>query len=249
MVAGAVSEYSDAGSVFLFRRVQGGWEQVQEIVPSVRLPADHFGASVALSGSTLLVGAPGNYHLPGKIFRFEVVGTQFVETGCFQGGLRGADSLGSTVSVHGEDAFIGSQSWRGYLFRLGFEHVESFCPTTPNSTGHAGSLAVEGCDSHSGASLMLVASDLPPGVLARGFFGATATQVPYGDGFRCVGGTIRRLPGGVVNRAGEFATEVDFAAVGSQLPPGTTRYFQVFHRDHVGTGVNLTNALSIGITP
>ena len=136
------------------------------------------------------------------------------------------------------------------IYRLGFEEQIAFCPTTPNSTGMSGSLAALGCDSLSGAKFTLAGSALPPGVLVRGLFGANATQVPYGDGFRCVGSPLFRLPSAETDAAGSFSIEVDFSSgPASNLTAGRTWNFQAIHRDRVGAGLNLTNALAIGITP
>ena len=49
---------SSAGSVYVFERDGGGvWNQTQKIVPSDREAGDEFGWSVAISGSTLIVGS------------------------------------------------------------------------------------------------------------------------------------------------------------------------------------------------
>lgn len=47
----------DAGSAYIFQRVDGEWIQRARLVASDRLPGDQFGRSVALSGSTVVVGA------------------------------------------------------------------------------------------------------------------------------------------------------------------------------------------------
>jgi hypothetical protein len=250
LVVGAAPYSGGPGSVVVFRWMSGGWQQVQEIVPQAREPHDGFGASLALSGSTLLVGAPGALNWNGKVFRFEDDGTQFVERDSFDRGIREYDRFGTAVSLDGEDAFLGGEQGMGYLYRLGFEHADAYCPTTPNSTGAHGTLAVEGCDSFSASSFTLVASRLPPDVLALCFYGASAAQVPYGDGFRCVGPRIHRLPGGETDTAGNFTCSLDFGAASTTpVEAGSTWYFQALHRDRVGSGLNLTNALSIGITP
>jgi hypothetical protein len=87
-------------------------------------------------------------------------------------------------------------------------------------------------------------------VLARCFVGASATQVPYGDGFRCAGSPLYRLPWSVTDGGGSFAIEVDFASgLASHLSARRTWNFQAFHRDRVGAGLNLTNAVSVVLTP
>ena len=52
-----------AGSAYIFERnASGTWAQVQKMVRSDRESSDHFGLSVALSGSYALVGAPLENH-------------------------------------------------------------------------------------------------------------------------------------------------------------------------------------------
>lgn len=138
------------------------------------------------------------------------------------------------------------------FYRLGFAEASSFCPTTPNSTEVPGSLAVEGCDSLAGARLSLVASHLPPGALGLVLFGTSTTQQPLGDGYRCIGTRFHRLPVAVADASGTLVHDVDFESrPGSLVTSGRTWSFQAFFRDpgSSGAGLNLTNALSIGITP
>jgi hypothetical protein len=226
------------------------WVLPQHIVPTNSAPGDRFGSSVALSGTTLLVGAteqgaPGR----GKVHRFEHDGTSFVEVGHF-GPEDGVDGLGYHIAFQREDAIISSFGTVSF-YRLGFADQSSFCPTTPNSTGSAGSLVVEGCDSLDGQRFTLVADRLPPGVLGVCFFGANTTQVPFGDGFRCVGLPFFRLPSATSDAAGRLIHDIDFSSgPASTITAGRTWHFQAYHRDPgTGTQLNLTNALSIGITP
>lgn len=246
LVAGARGNYSSGGRVEVFHRQGTAWVPIQTIVPSDSSAGDDFGYSVALSGGTLLVGAPGG---SGRVYRYDHDGTSFVESGSF-GAEGSSQSFGFAVAVQREDAIVSAFQSVG-VYRLGFAHAASFCTTTPNSTGSPGSLAVEGCDSASGQRLTLVASALPPGVLARAFFGAATTRVPFGDGFLCIGAPLFRLPAGAADAAGRFVHDVDFASTpAGHLVAGSTWHFQVFHRDPgAGAGLNLTNAFSIGITP
>ena len=246
LVVGAAIAVEEPGIVKVFERQSGVWQEVQSVFPLYRHDHDQFGTAVALDGATLLVGAPGSWDVDsGRVYRFEHDGTRFVE----RGAIGPSYQFGTSVSVHGEDAFLGDLYY-AYLYRLGFEHVQAFCPTTPNSTGAHGALVAEGCDSVSGEEVWLVATGLPPSVTARCFFGGSSAQAPYGDGFRCVGNPLFRLPVGETNGAGAFATGIEFDEIpGSNLAAGRTWYFQALHRDHVGAGMNLTNALSVILTP
>ena len=52
---------SQAGSAYVFRRSGTVWAQTQKLIPVAAVPlGDHFGESVAVSGSTLAVGASGD---------------------------------------------------------------------------------------------------------------------------------------------------------------------------------------------
>jgi hypothetical protein len=238
------------GFVQIFRDGPNGWQPTQRIVPRQGYPDDEFGASLAWSGSTLLVAATSRFGGRGAVHRFDHDGTQFVETAAFRPEAA-TSSFGYRVALDGEDAFIGGHPHL-FLYRLGFAERRSFCPATANSSGVAGTLAIEGCDSCSGRELTLDVHSLPPSVLAVPFFGTEVAPVPFGDGFRCVGGRLSRFPSEVASAAGDLAHEVDFdAPAASRLAPGTTWSFQVLYRDpgSAGARINLTNAVAVGITP
>ncbi len=55
---GKNNEYS-AGSVIIFKNIAGAWQRVKKIVAADRGAYDYFGASVAISGNTIVVGAYG----------------------------------------------------------------------------------------------------------------------------------------------------------------------------------------------
>jgi len=49
---------ADAGAVYVFRKVGASWTQVAKVIASDGANGDDFGASIALKGDTLVVGAP-----------------------------------------------------------------------------------------------------------------------------------------------------------------------------------------------
>lgn len=77
--------------------------------------------------------------------------------------------------------------------------------------------------------------------------------MPFGDGFRCVGGPMFRLPFQTSSALGVMAAAVDFATgVGSAIDAGETWYFQCWHRDAAGpggSGFNLSNGLQVEFCP
>jgi hypothetical protein len=87
-----------------------------------------------------------------------------------------------------------------------------------------------------------------------------ANTALYGDGLRCIGGVLKRLysrnaVNGVVSMpgAGDPSVTARSAALGDPIAPGSTRYYQVYHRDPapgfcpapLGSTFNVTNAYRI----
>jgi hypothetical protein len=69
-----------------------------------------------------------------------------------------------------------------------------------------------------------------------------ATGLVYGDGIRCAGGALKRLykknaSQGTVSAPGpgDLSIRARSAAAGDTIPPGATRYYQVYYRDPVPT--------------
>ncbi len=91
--------------------------------------------------------------------------------------------------------------------------------------------------------------------------GSTAiAPVGFGDGLRCVGGSLKRMyvhsaSGGVVSApmAGDLSISARSAALGDVIHPGETRYYQTYYRDPVsgfcpspqGDGWNVSSGLAI----
>lgn len=121
-----------------------------------------------------------------------------------------------------------------------------------NSTGSGAGLTMAGTNSSSADDLRLRASGLVPGQTALLFTGTSPVNSglgnTLGDGLLCIGGSIVRLETRVPNPAGEATWGPGL--IGAQgWAPGSTRYFQVWYRDSVGSpcgsGFNLTNGLRV----
>ena len=89
-------------------------------------------------------------------------------------------------------------------------------------------------------TLVLHASDMLPSVSALAIQGSALLYEPvnFGDGLRCIGGTLRRMyVGQAVGSALDFPGPTDpsisqrSAALGDPLLPGTVRTYQVVYRD------------------
>ena len=96
----------------------------------------------------------------------------------------------------------------------------------------------------------LSAIGCPPGVNGIFYLGNTQIQLPFGEGFRCIGGTTPRIsPGVTTDGAGQVSLELDFT-----LPYGTHVQgggpgvnYQFYYRDLAGgpAGFNLSDALRV----
>jgi hypothetical protein len=129
----------------------------------------------------------------------------------------------------------------------------NYCVGAPNSAGSGASLGYEGTWALSNNDLRLRASACPPNHFGLFFYGANASQVPFGNGFLCVGGGLKRLTPPKSTGAGGIATfDCDYTTPpmnsgSGQITAGSTWRFQFWYRDVPGGGAffNLSDGLAI----
>jgi hypothetical protein len=123
-VVGAPDAQHGAGRAYVFARVATGWAQVAELQGSDTSAGGYFGASVAVSGRTIVVGAPGhgvglppfgNVHAaasgPGKsgsayVFTDTPTGWRQVERLEGSGAATEAGAFGYSVAISGATAVV-----------------------------------------------------------------------------------------------------------------------------------------------
>lgn len=131
--------------------------------------------------------------------------------------------------------------------------IASYCVAAPNSVGPGAVLSASGTSSVSANDLVLNAFGCPPNKTGLFFYGTATAQVPLGNGFRCVGGTISRLPGLTTNIFGDATFKLDLTQLpsGGGISAGDTRYFQLWYRDPAGGGAffNESDGLSVHFCP
>jgi hypothetical protein len=144
---------------------------------------------------------------------------------------------------------------------LGFQDncaTLEFCIGAPNSLGHGSTIASTGTTSIAANTFTLNAAGCPPHVNGFFFYGSHASEVPLGDGFRCVAGSVFRLgPALQTNASGDVSRLVNFNAppAGSgpgQINPGSTWYFQWYYRNvggPLGSNFNLSDGLRADFCP
>ncbi len=126
-IVGAVGESHDtlggsysasAGSAYIFRRINGVWEEQQKIVASDRHSSDEFGSSVAISGDYAIVGAwkededtAGGAMLSeaGSAYIFkQTAGVWEEQTKIVPGSRKSGDRFGWSVAISGDYAAVGA---------------------------------------------------------------------------------------------------------------------------------------------
>ena len=68
VVVGAYDHAKDAGRAYVFAKTAAGWKQVAELKGSDTVANDYFGWSVAISGTTAIVGAVGHAMYEGTAY-------------------------------------------------------------------------------------------------------------------------------------------------------------------------------------
>ncbi len=128
--------------------------------------------------------------------------------------------------------------------------VITYCSTSPNTVGPGARIGMGGSPFISSNNLVLIADDVPTNQFGIFYYGPLQNEVPFGSGYRCVGGSTRRLP--VVN-SGSLGVAVYYLdllnqpAHPHQITPGDTWNFQYWYRDPSdgNAGFNLSDGLSI----
>jgi T5SS/PEP-CTERM-associated repeat protein len=128
-----------------------------------------------------------------------------------------------------------------------------------NSTLSGAHLSAAGSRSVARDDLVLTAMNLPPSQPGLFFMGRSIAAAPFGDGLRCVGGTLYRFPIAQASGAGLISlgpglagyASTHFPAAG-QIMAGQVRSFQCWYRDPgtpCGSAVNLSNAVELVFAP
>jgi hypothetical protein len=120
---GSALKTNDCGRVYVFEETAGVWKQAAELKGSDTVVGDDFSGSVAISGTTAIVGAP-NHAVGGRVYVFRPtagVWKQVIE-------LKGSDTVakdgfGGSVAISGTTAVIGARNHdnlagRAYVFTV-----------------------------------------------------------------------------------------------------------------------------------
>jgi len=110
-VVGAPGAVSRSGAAYVYTGSGGTWTQQAQLAETYRYPGDAFGASVAISGSTAVVGAPApQTSRPGAAYVFATgpSGTLAPQATLTAADGVGGDALGWSVAVSGSTVLAGA---------------------------------------------------------------------------------------------------------------------------------------------
>jgi hypothetical protein len=268
----AVGSQSLVGTVQMFAWNGSMWNREAAIAPDIEayFPYSNlgvrlldFGFAIDLDGDRLVGTAPdffGRVSRAGAAWLFERDSSGWHQRGRFfkEAGFAG-DEFGMDIALSGDtivttadtstDAVMVHDIAMGQNFR--------YCEAAPNSVfpegaqiGWEGSLSVA-------TNEFQVRISRTPATFGLFFYGTSATQTPFGDGFLCVASPLVRLSGALsFNGLSPTLIDLDlsqFPNNGStiSITPGDTLYFQSWFRDTVGggSGFNASNGLSVQFCP
>ncbi|MCY2961169.1 MAG: hypothetical protein NTY35_13495 [Planctomycetota bacterium] len=127
---------------------------------------------------------------------------------------------------------------------------QSFCVAAPNSVGGGAQMGYAGTGNLVLNNLQLFVYACPPNVSGLFFYGPNATQVPFGNGFRCVSGSTFRLGVQTTDSFGDATRVLDLGSLPSgPALAGQVWKFQFWYRNPAagGAGFNLSNGLSVTV--
>lgn len=216
--------------------------------------------ALLLHAQMLLDGANDAYLAAGTLFDMAVCKVNSdgssAWTATTPGGYARSIALGNTP---GSLFVVGGQTAR-LVEPGGNPDVYSFCQTSPNSFGPGAVLSQTGSLSIAANAFTLQASGSVPGSLGLMYYGGAEVQLPFGDGFKCVGsgalGTFRLVPAVPADASGNVVRPLDFTvppanAGPGAITPGGTYKFQWWYRDVPAgqSGFNLSDGLSVTFHP
>lgn len=278
---------SGSGAAHVYRLLESGWTlegYLQPDIPDSRL----FGADVALEDDRVLVGAPWDEELAsfdGAAFEFEYIEGEWVQTAkvypheynSLRDFARRVDLLDEQGLITSKFEFNGFAQGAGALrvYELGNAgSAFCFCATDgscndpdplrgcENARGHGALLHACGSASVSADDLRFSTLIIPSSQTSLVYMGPNAVEVPFGNGFRCVGDAPPgnfRFPTRAANPWGviiEGPGIVEFSrqnfSPGGQIESGDTWSFQTWYRDSAGpcgSTFNFSNAVSVSFTP
>ena len=122
VVVGASWHANYAGRAYVFTKTATGWAQVAELKGSDTIGTNGFGDSVAISGTTILVGASDHDNYAGRAYVFTKTASGWKETAELKGSdTTAGDYFGAFAAMSGTTTVVGApyragKAGRAYIF-------------------------------------------------------------------------------------------------------------------------------------
>jgi FG-GAP repeat len=194
------------GAAFVFLDIAGTWAPAAELVGSDETPGDDFGASVAISGDTIVVAAPEGDGNAGAVYIFTGSGstwTQSAELTASDG--YATEAFGSSIAISGTTVVAGAP-------------------------GHLGSSGAAYVFTLSGSTWTQMAELLPSDAATYGLFGVAVAV--SGTTIAVAGSSARRdtyvfdETGSTWSQVAELSSSASLAISGTTLVVGGTVFTQ-----------------------
>jgi hypothetical protein len=115
-IVGADSHAHGAGAAYVFAKTASSWKQVAELKGSDAVAHDSFGYSVAISGTTAVVGAWGHANGAGRVYVFMKTRSGWKQAAELKGSDTVAgDSFGISVAILGTIVVVGAFDHANYV--------------------------------------------------------------------------------------------------------------------------------------
>lgn len=131
--------------------------------------------------------------------------------------------------------------------------AERYCIAASNSVGPGALMQLNGTLSVANNDLTLLCTGLPSNSNGTFYFGLNQAQVPFGYGYRCIGGVKVRTGVVQANSSGVASRSVDNTAspFAGLITAGSSWNFQFWRRDAIVgvAGYNLSDGLHLDFAP
>lgn len=243
------------GAAYVFDATTG--LELAKLEPLDGQNLDGFGWSVDIQGTTVAVGAIFDDDFgpaSGTVFLFDA--STGVQTRKLWPDNSATGDYFGTVELDGDTLLVGASGDRvqgqaaGAAYQFDLTTPGSrYCDANANSRGVPARISACGSAKLSDNDLTLRAEPLPNSFYLF-FYGPNPIQVPFGEGLRCVGGSITRLNPPSVAQGGTVALrQLDLPSAGITQPG--TLHFQCWYRDNVdgNSTFNLSDGLTVDFVP
>ncbi len=117
-VVGAADHGDDTGRAYVFTRTTAGWGQAAEVYGINTRANDNFGWSVAIWGTTVVIGAPFRAKDAGRAYVFAETALGWQEVARLQGTDTVVnDDFGDSLAVSGDSVVVGASGHADYAGR------------------------------------------------------------------------------------------------------------------------------------